>query len=245
MKYGIGETFRLGSRLEGEDQIKFMRENFSQALGKMVEYALEPEYVWDLPPGTPPYKVNKFVDQESNLYTDVRRMYIFMKDQGSHVSPIKKEVNFVQMLENVSPDDAIFLLHAKAKSLPFGWTAERIREVYPGLIYDTTVEQPAPDLTPKSDEELGKPVEEIGDPAPLPFSDEQMVAMALGSTIEQLNNPTDTGETIPETLIQPITPTEPVKRAGRPAGSTNKTPSNTKKSGTTAKKPVVQKRKAG
>jgi hypothetical protein len=192
MMYGVGEILKKGSELQGEEQVEFMRKNFNQGFGKMIEYALEPEYVWDLPPGQPPFKPNDYVDQESNLYSEVRRMYIFMKGTGDHVSPLKKELNFVQLLENVSKEDAEFLLYAKEKTLPYGWTAEKIREIYPGLIWETTKENTNPDLVAATDEELGKPTEVVPDAAPLTISEEAAVAQALSGGGEAIV-PLETG----------------------------------------------------
>lgn len=156
MRLGVGELFRKAREIENEEQrIDFMRKHFSPPVGKMIEYALEPEYDWDLPPGRPPFNKNGFVDQHSNLYSEIRRLYIFMKDTGKHVPRLKKETNFIQLLENVDGDDAEFLLHAKEKSLPFGFTADEIRKIYPGLIYDDTTET-TPDLSIMTDEQLGK-----------------------------------------------------------------------------------------
>lgn len=234
MQLGIGEIFFKASQLEGEEQVAFMRKNWSAGLGKMIEYALEPEYQWDLPPGTPPYKENKYFDQEGNLYGEVRRMYIFMKGAGDHVSPIKKETNFVGLLENVNKYDAEFLVHAKEKTLPYGFTAVKIREVFPGLIYETTVENQNPQFGRLADEELGFVPEEVVDNSAVPFTDEQMIAMATAEVIIPPDQPA---------------PEAPVKKPRAPAKP--KTPStrgNTAKSGSVtskAKKPVVRKRKIG
>jgi len=246
MRYGIGETLELGSKLEGEAQIEFMRKNWTQALGKMIEYALEPEWQWDLPPGTPPYKENPFMDQESNLYSDTRRMYIFMKGQGDHVSPLKKEVNFVQMLENVSKQDAILLIHAKEKTLPYGWTADRIREVYPGLISLDTKEGAAPDITAMSAEALGAPKEVVPDVVAIPaMSDDDLAALALAKDTPVIV--ATTGDETPEEEAARIAafmngelggnaPETPL--APKPAAKKPVTKPTTKKSGTAAKKPV-------
>jgi hypothetical protein len=256
MRYGIGETLELGSKLEGEAQVEFMRKNFTKALGQMLEYALEPEWQWDLPPGTPPYKENPYLDQESNLYNDTRRMYIFMKGQGDHVSPLKKEVNFVQMLENVSKQDAILLVHAKEKSLPYGWTAERIREVFPGLISLDTKEGAAPDITAMSAEALGAPQEVIPDVVAIPaMSDDDLAALTLAKdtpviVVESDETPEEEAARIAAFMNgelggdAPETPLEPEPVTEKPV-----TKPTTKKSGTVAKKPVkkpvAKKAKAG
>lgn len=175
---GIGEILRIGSTLEGQAQIDYMRKNWSASLGKMIEYALEPEFVWDLPPGRPPFNPTPYLDQEGNLYGEIRRMYIFMEDTGAHVKPLIKEKNFVQLLENVNADDAELLVYAKEKSLPWGWTAERLREIYPGLL-SQEAEEHQPDLSEMTNEELGAPDEVIPEPTPLFLDEEALIQAAL------------------------------------------------------------------
>lgn len=140
MKLGIGEIFERGLKLSGVEQIAFFRNNYSTVLGKMVQYALDPYYVWDLPEGKPPFNENKYLDQESNLYAEARRLYMFfaphqqLEKHGGHVPPLKKEINYIALLETVSPLDAAFLLTIKDKKLPGDLTALDIQRIYPGLL---------------------------------------------------------------------------------------------------------------
>lgn len=159
MRLGIGELLRKAREINDvEERIAFMRRHYSAPIGNMLKYALEPEFVWDLPPGIPPYKENQFMDQHSNLYSEIRRMYLFMKGSGDHVAPVRKELLFIQLLENVDPEDAKFLVHAKEKTLPHQFTVEEIHEIYPGLLSENAGTAKDPDLTVMTDEELGKDV---------------------------------------------------------------------------------------
>lgn len=126
-------------------QGEYIRANFNPTLGKLIQYAYDPMYVWDLPEGSPPYKPNQFLDQESNLYSETRRLYIFMKGTGDHVPPVKKELNFIQMLENLSKADAELLLEIKEKRLPFGITEQFVREHLPGLLSEPAPQKAAPE----------------------------------------------------------------------------------------------------
>jgi hypothetical protein len=151
MKLSIGEIFKNASELPEDQQLNYFRSNFSPALGKIIEYALEPGIVWDLPTGTPPYKDNELTEQESNLYSEIRRLYIFHKGTGDHVAAAKKELNFIQLLENVTVLDAKVLLAIKEKTLPYGFTRKQMVEIFPGLLTELQ-EEPKPQAKPIASE---------------------------------------------------------------------------------------------
>lgn len=141
MRLGIGEIFIQASQIQDEQaQLEFFRKHWTPALGNIIKYTVDPEFVWDMPEGVPPYKENAFVDQESSLYAEMRLLYIFMKGTGDHVSAVTKELKFIQLLETVSKEDAQVLLHAKEKQLPCGFTVARMREVFPGLLSEEAVD---------------------------------------------------------------------------------------------------------
>ena len=140
--------FRLASLLPTEEeQGAFIRKNFNETLRQWLKVAFLPEYVFDLPEGAPPYTPSAYLDQESNLYSETRRLYIFMVGSGDHVKQKQKESNFVQLLENLSPDDAVFLLAVKEKSLPFGFDRgfieRQLPNLLPPLLGEEVAEQPA------------------------------------------------------------------------------------------------------
>ena len=154
MRLSIGEIFEQGSKLEGAEQVGFFRKQWTPTLGIIIQHAFEPAYQFDLPDGEPPFKENELIDQESNLYGEVRRLYIFLKPHenikkhGGHVSAIKKEMLWIGLLENVSALDAKVLLAVKDKHLPFGVTASRLKEIFPGVLSDQAVDQEQPEAEP-------------------------------------------------------------------------------------------------
>lgn len=138
-RLGLSEILEKTSQQATQaEQGEFLRRNWNPTMGLVVRYAYDPSLEWDLPEGTPPYVENKFLGQESNLYGEMRRMYIFMKGTGDHVSQSKKETNFVQLLENLSKEDAALVAAMKDGVLPFGITPEFIRAELPGLLPDDT-----------------------------------------------------------------------------------------------------------
>lgn len=152
MRLGLSEILKYTSEQPTvQQQGEYIRQNFNPTLGKLIQYAYDPMYQWDLPEGTPPYTPNQFLDQESNLYTETRRLYIFFKGTGDHV-PLKiKEKNFIQLLENLSAADADLLISIKNHQLPYGITADFIRSQLPGLLSD-----PVPQRVSNSDKGAGE-----------------------------------------------------------------------------------------
>ena len=119
-----------------QEKIDYLRENDSPQLRQILQWTFDRRVVWNLPPGTPPYKPCAFLDQESMLYQECKRLYIFVQG-GPEMQPLKRETLFIGILEAVHPDDAILLLSMKEKKLPFsGLTVKTINEAFPELIYE-------------------------------------------------------------------------------------------------------------
>lgn len=140
-KLGLSEILKRTSEQPAEEQGEFLRRNWNPTLGLMIRYAFDAGYEWAIPEGTPPYTENKYLDQESNLYAESRKMYIFMRGTGDHVPQKKKELNFIQLLENLTKEDAELLLMIKDGKLPYGITQEFIIAELPGQI--TTPREPS------------------------------------------------------------------------------------------------------
>jgi hypothetical protein len=69
------------------------------------------------------------------LYTEARRLYLFLKGGNPNLTPFRREMLFINLLETVHPNDAKLLLTVKEKKLPYkGLTLNLIKEAYPGLI---------------------------------------------------------------------------------------------------------------
>jgi hypothetical protein len=156
------EILEKTSQQPVESQGDYIRLKYNPSLGQLIRYAYDATFEWDLPEGNPGYRKNIYLDQESNLYSQMRRMYIFMKGTGDHISQIKKEINFVSMLENIAPDDAELLIAAKDGSLPYGVTLEFVEKELPGLVLKPR------EVTPKAkfDEQVMPITEATNEPEP-------------------------------------------------------------------------------
>lgn len=118
-----------------EDKIKFLRSHKqNKALVTILQLAFDPNITFYLPKGEPPYKPSEVDTENTMLYREMRRMYIFiMKDMK--ISNAKREQLFVEILETVDPEDAKLLIAVKDKTIPYkGITKKLIEETFPTLI---------------------------------------------------------------------------------------------------------------
>lgn len=142
MKLGIAEILKKAAAQPSRaEKIEFLQKHDVPAIRTLVKYALDPSIKWDLPEGKPPYKPTPYLDQENMLYSEMRRLYLFIEGGNPNLSKFKKETLFIQLLESITPDDAELLCAVKDKKIPYkGLTTKIFQEAYPGLI-DEQVEK--------------------------------------------------------------------------------------------------------
>ena len=134
MRLGIAEVLKMVSEQKTkEEKINVFRKNDSSALRTVLKYALDPTIKWALPPGAPPYKPTSYLDQQSMLYQEAKRLYLFVEGGNPNLTPLKRESLFIGLLESIDPEDAKVLLAAKDKKLK-GITTAIVNEAFPGLI---------------------------------------------------------------------------------------------------------------
>lgn len=137
MKKGLSEILEEVSKVKKkEERIEELRKHGdNRALLQILQYAFDPRVKWLLPEGTPPFKKNEYIDQESNLYAEMRRLYLFVEGGNPNLTTTKREMLFIGLLETVAPADAVLLCAVKDKKLPFKTiTAEIVNEAFPGLL---------------------------------------------------------------------------------------------------------------
>ena len=85
-------------------------------------------------PDIPPYKPTELVDQENVLIREARKLVYFVEGFHHNLTPTKRELMFIELLEAVAPKDAELLCAIKEKKLPFkGIIAEHVTEALPGI----------------------------------------------------------------------------------------------------------------
>lgn len=141
MKLSVSEVLKTASTITDDVQrIQYLRANYSIALETIIRGAFDPTIKWQLPEGNPPYKENTLVDQQHVLYTQCRRLYLFIEGGHPTLKQTRREQLFVEMLEALDPEDAKLLLAVKDKHLPYpGITPDLIRQGFPGVLPEVEV----------------------------------------------------------------------------------------------------------
>jgi hypothetical protein len=135
MKIGMAELFQQAAKKRAKkDKIAVLHEARQQPhFFTMLKYIFKESILWDLPEGTPPYKKQpNESDLQHVLFSEFRRVKIFMKGEYPQMRPIKRETLFIEFLESLDPDDAELIIGMKDKKLPFrGLTKKTVCEAFP------------------------------------------------------------------------------------------------------------------
>jgi hypothetical protein len=109
------------------------------ALKYIFEHAFDPEKKFALPEGDPPYK-NDAAPQgmsKGNLLMELRKMYVFCRKD---LKAIRRETLFIQLLENIHPDEAKVVLAIKDQNL-----TKMYPKITHKLVYEAGFNVPAPE----------------------------------------------------------------------------------------------------
>ena len=100
-------------------KVAVLREHASAPLKQVLKGAFDPNIVWELPVGDPPYMANEApVGTEHGLLrNEAKRLWHFVKGADNQTTKTQKETMFIQILEGLHQDEAKVLLGMKNKSL--------------------------------------------------------------------------------------------------------------------------------
>jgi len=137
MKEGIAEILNRISKLKTkEEKIIALRRDHNIVLENIIDICFNPNIVFDLPEGAPAYKPQpKAADHQATLYANLRKFGVFLKN-GPYptMKKLQREIQFIQFLESLDPDDAILVLAIKDKKMPYkGITRKLLEEAWPSL----------------------------------------------------------------------------------------------------------------
>lgn len=136
MRLAIYEILERASKLKKkEEKVEFLRQNGVAPLQTVLKYALDPNVKWLLPEGPAPYKPSEIaVENEGMLYSQARTLYLYVEGGNPALTPSRRQMLFVNLLESIHPKDAELLVAIKDKKLPYkGITKEIVLEAFPGL----------------------------------------------------------------------------------------------------------------
>lgn len=104
---------------------------------QILYYAFHPDVKFDLPEGMPPYNFRGYAEAyPKTLYPRIRQLRVFLEGEYQNLPKMKKELLFVQLLEDIHPDEGKILCAMKDKSLNKlydGLDYQLVKEVYPDL----------------------------------------------------------------------------------------------------------------
>lgn len=130
MKLSISEILEQASqKTTREDKINFLRTHDNQALRQILAYCFDPSVKWVLPEGRPPFKYSQAVEGHGMLYSQCRKLYLFIEGGNPHLHRLKREQLFIGLLESLDPKDADLVIAIKDKIMPYdGITPELVNE---------------------------------------------------------------------------------------------------------------------
>lgn len=131
-----------GTKAKKERRLEILHQHDHPALRIFLAVAFHPKIEWDLPENfEPQYIPNELKhDQEGILYREIRRLYMFLKpnhlfnEYNPALTPEVRGKLFVQLLETVDAEDAVFLVAASKKKLPLKLSKDTVEEAFPGLL---------------------------------------------------------------------------------------------------------------
>lgn len=132
MKKSVAEILETASKIsKREDRVKFLQSNANPTLLKILQWAYDPRIKWLLPSGKVPYNPTKYLDQEGNLYSESRRLYLFVEGGNANLNRVRREYLFIQLLESLAPSEAALMESVKDKKIPYeGLDREVVEEAF-------------------------------------------------------------------------------------------------------------------
>lgn len=135
MKKSIYNILKECSELKTpKERIDYLSRVQTPVVKNILKYAFDPKIKFDLPEGDPPYKPCEYLDQEGRLYSEIRKMYLFIEGGNPSLTKFKREMLFIQFIEGLDKEDAKLILAVKDKKLPFKTiTSDIAKKAFPDL----------------------------------------------------------------------------------------------------------------
>ena len=101
-------------------KIAVLKENDTPGLRRVIKGSFDPNIKWDLPEGTPPFIANEAPEGTEHTYleNESSRYWHFVEGADT-ISKTRKETMFIQVLENLSKEEANLLINIKDKKFGF------------------------------------------------------------------------------------------------------------------------------
>ncbi len=127
MQLMMSEILEQASELKTKQQkIDFLRKHYSKQLHFVLMHAFDPRIKFLLPETDPPYTPLQTGEGQGMLYSQARKMYLFLEGCPTPLTQTKRELLFIQFLESIDPKDAKLILSIKNKKLLYKTITEQL-----------------------------------------------------------------------------------------------------------------------
>lgn len=117
-----------------KERVAKLQQNGIPVVQQILKYAFDPNIKFLLPEGDPPYKPNEYVDQEGILFSEARKLYLFVEGGNNNLTNFRRETLFIQFIEGIDKNDAKLICAIKDKKLPFKTlTKDIVKQAFPNL----------------------------------------------------------------------------------------------------------------
>ena len=133
---GMAEFLENVNKLKKRDEkVAALKYNDSFQLRTTLQGIFDPRIKFLLPEGPVPFRPTEAVDQEAVYLRECRKLAYYVEGGDPVKNQLQRETMFIQLLENVSKEDAAMLIAMKDKKCPWkGITADIVREAFPDLL---------------------------------------------------------------------------------------------------------------
>lgn len=179
--YEIFDAINNLAKTDKAAAINFARSHRSKVvLEQYLKMNYDPNIVFQLPAGQPPFKMQKDVPDGyclTDLKQELRRMRVFT-DQALNLTKVRREALWLQMCEGLFWKEAVLINKIKDRRITDMYdqlTPEFVKEAFPSLLQDFAAPVP---------EEAIAPVEYGDDPSKI--SEEELIKKSVAAFLEEV-----------------------------------------------------------
>lgn len=128
------------------DQVATLRKYDTIPLRQILQMAYDPNLQWLLPRSAPPFTSSDDYNHPTTFHREYKRMGRFFKGMGfDDLANVKRESQFIQILEGIHPKDAEILVALLDNSFTTKYpviSEDLVREAFPNLLPAKVQETP-------------------------------------------------------------------------------------------------------
>jgi hypothetical protein len=140
MKLLISEILQKVSNAKTKtEKVKLLQQHNSPALRAILIANFDDSIVAELPEGDVPYTPNDAPEEteHTTLYQEYRKLFYFFKGGAPQLQQTKREMMFIQLLENLHAKEAELICLVKDKKISKRWkiTKQCVEEAFPQIVW--------------------------------------------------------------------------------------------------------------